>query len=86
MGACLSVLNFLRVIFIDGNSASVALTICVAMLIIVVIAKTIGRSSADGRKSGGNRSALMAGPVVSSADRYVFSGDLLPVRYDDFGI
>lgn len=66
VGLCLSVLNFLRVIFIDGNSVLVALTICVAMLIIVVIAKTIGGLLPMAAKAVGIDPALMAGPVVSS--------------------
>lgn len=41
------------------------------------------RSSADGRKSGGNRSGSHGRSGGIFADRYVFSGDLLPVRYDD---
>lgn len=66
VGVALSLLNFLRVVFIDHNSVFVALTICVAMLIIVVAAKTIGGLLPMIAKAVGIDPALMAGPVVSS--------------------
>ncbi len=66
VGVALSLLNFLRVVFIDHNSVSVALTICVAMLVIVVAAKTIGGLLPMAAKAVGIDPALMAGPVVSS--------------------
>lgn len=66
VGAALSLLNFLRVVFIDHNSVSVAFTICVAMLVIVVAAKTIGGLLPMIAKAVGIDPALMAGPVVSS--------------------
>ena len=66
VGAALSLLNFLRVVFIDHNSVWVALTICVAMLVIVVAAKTIGGLLPMIAKAVGIDPALMAGPVVSS--------------------
>ena len=83
VGACLSVLNFLRVIFIDGNSASVALTDMCGDAHHRRHSEDDRRSSADGRKSGGNRSGSHGRSGGIFADRYVFSGDLLPVRYDD---
>ena len=66
IGIILSLLNFLRVIFIDHNSVIVAVTICVTMLVIVVAAKTIGGLLPMAAKAVGIDPALMAGPVVSS--------------------
>lgn len=66
VGICLSVLNFLRVIFIDGNSIMVAFTISISMLIIVMAAKTLGGMLPIAAKAVGIDPALMAGPVVSS--------------------
>ncbi len=66
VGICLSLLNFLRVIFIDGNSVWVAFTISASMLIIVMLAKTLGGMLPIAAKTVGVDPALMAGPVVSS--------------------
>jgi len=65
-GLLLSMLNFLRIIYIDHNSPMVALTVCVAMLIIVIVAKTIGGMLPLLAKAVHIDPALMAGPVVSS--------------------
>lgn len=63
---CLSVINFLRVIFLDGESVLVAFTVCSAMIIVVVVAKTLGGLLPMAAKAVGIDPALMAGPVVSS--------------------
>ncbi len=66
VGAALSLLNFLRIVFLDGNSAAEAFTVCIAMLIIVIGAKLVGGMLPMLAKAIGIDPALMAGPVVSS--------------------
>lgn len=66
VGVCLSALNFLRILLIDGESASVALTVCGAMMIIVMLAKSVGAMLPMIAKAVHIDPALMSGPVVSS--------------------
>ncbi len=66
VGVVLSALNFLRIIFIDGNGVSVALTVCIAMLFVVIIAKSAGSMLPMLAKRIGIDPALMAGPLVTS--------------------
>ena len=65
-GLALSLLNFLRVMYIDGNGFFVALTISTAMLVTVMVAKTVGGMLPMIAKAIGIDPALMAGPLVSS--------------------
>lgn len=65
-GLALSLLNFLRVMYIDGNGFFVALTISAAMLVTVMVAKTVGGMLPMIAKAIGIDPALMAGPLVSS--------------------
>ncbi|MBR2779537.1 MAG: magnesium transporter [Firmicutes bacterium] len=66
VGICLSILNFLRIIYIDGEPPMVALTVCGAMMIIVMLAKSAGAMLPMIAKAVHIDPALMAGPVVSS--------------------
>ncbi|MDD6255488.1 MAG: magnesium transporter [Eubacteriales bacterium] len=66
VGLCLSALNSLRIIYIDHDTAGVALTVCGAMFIIVMIAKCVGAMLPILAKAVHIDPALMAGPVVSS--------------------
>ena len=66
VGVCLSILNYLRIIFIDGEPPLVALTVCGAMMIIVMLAKAAGAMLPMLAKAIHIDPALMAGPVVSS--------------------
>lgn len=66
VGLVLSALNFLRIVFIDHQAPMVALTVCSAMLIVVIVAKLIGGMLPMIAKAIGIDPALMAGPVVSS--------------------
>ncbi len=66
VGIALSVLNFARIIFIDHDTVPVALTVCGAMLLIVMIAKCVGSMLPLLAKVVHIDPALMAGPVVSS--------------------
>lgn len=66
LGLVLSAFNFLRVILIDGHSAAVALTVCLAMLLIVIIAKIIGSMVPLAVKRLKLDPALIANPFISS--------------------
>lgn len=66
IGIVLSALNFARIYWMDGQSALVALTVCGAMLFIVVAAKTIGSMLPMAAKKVGIDPALMASPMIAS--------------------
>lgn len=71
LGAVLSSLNFVRVIFIDGNSAAVAATVCLAMLFIVIFAKVLGSMVPLLVKKLNLDPALIANPAISSVSDIV---------------
>ena len=60
IGIVLSILNFLRIIYIDHHGTGVAFTVCIAMLIIIVIAKALGSMLPLLAKKIGIDPALMA--------------------------
>ncbi len=66
IGLGLSSLNFGKIMLLDGESAAVALTICSSMLIIIVMAKTIGGMLPMVAKKLGIDPALMASPMIAS--------------------
>ncbi len=66
IGVVLSALNFARIYWMDGEGALVALTVCGAMLFIVMAAKTIGSMLPMGAKKVGIDPALMASPMIAS--------------------
>ncbi|WP_419022911.1 magnesium transporter [Emergencia sp.] len=71
IGAILSVLNFARVYFLDGQSAMIALTVCSAMLAIVIFAKIIGSMIPLFVKKLKLDPALIANPAISSVSDMV---------------
>ncbi len=71
LGAVLSSLNFVRVVFLDGNDVSVALTVCTAMLFIVIFAKIIGSMVPLLVKKLNLDPALIANPAISSVSDIV---------------
>lgn len=66
LGIVLSLFNFLRVIFIDHNDVIVAVTVCSAMLFIVIIAKILGSMIPLLCKKLNLDPALIANPTISS--------------------
>ncbi len=66
VGTILSLFNFLRVVYLDGNSVPVAVTICAAMLAIVVFAKVLGSMIPLIVKKAKLDPALIANPAISS--------------------
>ncbi|NLY87169.1 MAG: magnesium transporter [Clostridiales bacterium] len=66
VGVCLSFVNYFRIVYLDHNSSLVALTVCSAMIFIVMIAKIIGATLPMLAKKIGIDPALMAGPMMAS--------------------
>ncbi len=66
IGIVLSLINFAKIMIIDRQSVMIALTVSVAMLIIVTFAKLIGSLVPMGAKKIGIDPALMANPMISS--------------------
>ncbi|MDY2959249.1 MAG: magnesium transporter [Hornefia sp.] len=67
IGGLLSILNYLRIYFIDGiHSPGIALTVCVSMIFIVMFAKIIGSMIPIFVKKINLDPALIANPAISS--------------------
>ena len=66
IGLALSSLNFIRIYYVEKQGVMVALTVCSAMLVIVVAAKLIGSMLPMLAKRIGIDPALMATPTISS--------------------
>ena len=66
IGIALSSLNFIRICWFDGEGPMIALTVCLAMLVIVIAAKVIGSMLPMFAKKIGIDPALMATPMISS--------------------
>ena len=66
VGVILSVFNFARIWLVDGNGPLIALTVCSAMLVIVVFAKVLGSMIPLLVKKVNLDPALIANPAISS--------------------
>ncbi|MEG0392265.1 MAG: magnesium transporter [Anaerovoracaceae bacterium] len=66
IGIVLSAFNFVRIFWIEQEGIGVALTVCIAMIAIVMAAKTIGSMLPMLAKKVGIDPALMASPMISS--------------------
>lgn len=66
IGIILSSVNFLRIVYFEHQPTGVALTVCGAMIVIVILAKTIGSMLPMAAKKIGLDPALMASPMISS--------------------
>ena len=66
IGLILSVLNFTKIMLIDGEAWNIALTVCISMILIVAFAKCLGGMVPMLAKKIGADPALMANPVISS--------------------
>ncbi|MEE0742595.1 MAG: magnesium transporter [Emergencia sp.] len=71
IGLILSVLNFARVCWLDGNGPMIALTVCTAMLFIVMFAKVLGSMVPLFVKKMKLDPALIANPAISSVSDMV---------------
>lgn len=66
VGVCVSLFNFIRIVAIDHNGMLVGMTVCCAMLLVVIIAKCFGGMLPIIAKCIGIDPALMAGPMMAS--------------------
>ena len=66
VGICLSVINYVRMVFFGHEPGMVALTVCISMIIAIMIAKLIGSMLPMIAKKIGIDPALMAGPLMAS--------------------
>ena len=66
IGLVLSVFNFAKIIFLDGESAAVAATVCISLILIIAFAKCLGGIVPMLAKKLGADPALMANPVIAS--------------------
>lgn len=66
IGAVLSIFNFAKIMLIDGQDVTIALTVCGSMILIIAFAKCLGGMVPMLAKKIGVDPALMANPVISS--------------------
>jgi magnesium transporter len=66
LGILLSILNFARIAWLEGEGIFVAITVCAAMIVIVMSAKTIGSMLPMFAKKVKIDPALMANPMIAS--------------------
>lgn len=66
IGVILSLLNFARICWLDGEGPWIGLAVCTSMLIIVMAAKSIGSMLPMAAKKVGIDPALMASPMIAS--------------------
>ncbi|MBP3815771.1 MAG: magnesium transporter [Firmicutes bacterium] len=66
IGVLLSAINFLRIVLFDHEGSMVALTVCTAMICIVIFAKMLGSMIPLIVKKLGADPALIANPAISS--------------------
>ncbi|MDD2483822.1 MAG: magnesium transporter [Eubacteriales bacterium] len=66
IGLALSILNFAKILLLDGQSVLVGLTVCCSMLIVVTLAKIIGGLLPMLAKKLSIDPALMASPMIAS--------------------
>lgn len=66
VGICLSAINYVRIVLLEGQPAMVGLTVCVSMMLIVIVAKIIGALLPMGAKLVKMDPALMSGPMMAS--------------------
>lgn len=73
LGIVLSILNFAKIVIIDGQEYMVALTVAVSMIVIIMFAKLLGGLLPIAAKRLGIDPALMATPMISSITDMVSS-------------
>ena len=71
IGIILSTFNFARVCLLDGQEPIIALTVCAAMLLIVIIGKVLGSMVPLMVKKLNLDPALIANPAISSVSDMV---------------
>lgn len=66
VSAVLATVNFLKILFIDGENVLVAFTVCISMTLIVMFAKCLGGLVPLAAEKFGADPALMANPIIAS--------------------
>ena len=66
LGLVLSVFNFAKVVFIDGQPPLIGLTVAASMVVVIMFAKLLGGLLPMAAKRLGIDPALMATPMISS--------------------
>ncbi|MDR1953184.1 MAG: magnesium transporter [Clostridiales Family XIII bacterium] len=66
LGLCLSGVNLLKILFLDNEPLSVGITVCIAQIIVIVLAKCLGGMLPLLAKKVGIDPALMAAPFIST--------------------
>ncbi len=66
IGIMLSILNFLKIMFLDKQGVFIALTVCISMVLIITFAKIVGGMLPLIAKKVGLDPALMATPMIAS--------------------
>lgn len=77
LGLALSVFNLAKVVFIDGQSFMIGLTVSASMILVVMFAKLLGGLLPMAAKKCGIDPALMATPMISSLSDMVSSTTFL---------
>jgi len=62
----LSAINFTKILLLDGQPVSIGLTVCVAQVFVIMLAKCIGGMLPLLAKKVGIDPALMAAPFIST--------------------
>ena len=66
VGAVLSTVNFLKILLVDQESALVALTVCLSLILVIMFAKMLGGMVPLAAEKLGLDPALMANPIIAS--------------------
>ncbi|MDR0852178.1 MAG: magnesium transporter, partial [Clostridiales Family XIII bacterium] len=66
LGVSLSLINLVKILFIDGQEISVGITVCAAQVLVIVLAKCLGGMLPLLAKKVGIDPALMAAPLIST--------------------
>lgn len=66
LGVILSILNFAKVVFIDGQNVLIGITVAASLILIIMFAKLLGGLLPMAAKKVGVDPALMATPMISS--------------------
>jgi magnesium transporter len=66
LGLSLSAINLVKILFLDGKSLAIGLTVCVAQVFVIILAKCLGGMLPLLAKKIGIDPALMAAPLIST--------------------
>ena len=73
LGVILSGFNLLKIVFVDGQTVLIGLTVAVSMILVIIFAKLLGGMLPMLAEKLGVDPALMATPMISSLTDMVSS-------------